>query len=92
MLLEINKLKTILMEMQEKQSEQSKKINLKLEEIHSEMKNIKEELEEEKRQRKDFAKLIIERIEKLEKCFKASKEAQISCFKELIRIMTGLDL
>jgi uncharacterized coiled-coil protein SlyX len=84
MLDKIDELKKMILDVMKNQSV----MNKSLEEMKKEIQDTKQEM---KKMKKEIDALI-QRMKKLEESFKNSRNAQISCFKDLISKMEKLDL
>ena len=98
---EINEMKNMLMKLIQVQDQQSKQIQetqneiqkmyQKIQEIQNVQNAIRKEMRDEGLKQDDFNKLIVGRIEMIEKTIKKERKVQIECYKDMIKKMENLD-
>ena len=101
MINEINQMKNMLKKILQEQDQQSiqiqetrkeiKAIYNKIQEIQNDQNIIRKEIRDERLKQEDFNKLIAGRMEKLEKTIKMARNAQIECYKDMIKKLENLD-
>jgi peptidoglycan hydrolase CwlO-like protein len=95
MLDKIDELKKMILDVMKNQSVMNKSLEEMKKEIQDTKQEMRKEIQDTKQEMKKMKKEIdalIQRMKKLEESFKNSRNAQISCFKDLISKMEKLDL
>jgi len=88
----IDELKKMILELMKNQSEMNKRLEEMKKEIQDTKQEMKKEIQDTKQEIRKEIEPLIQRLKKLEDSFKNSRNAQISCFKDLISKMEKFDL